>query len=177
MNYEIKKYEEEIKSPEEIEQKDWELEIKDILMYFNTVVKGYYYTIDDSGNLILQKGDELANDKFIQLINYKLLAFNKFTVLSHTEKNIIKKLVYYDSILLAEEVIFNKEKYNIKNLEQALNLIMSISLYEYHAGMKSVEGGERIYRGKIVERREIIKPKTQTFKIPFLSGSEEKWND
>ncbi|MFH8038894.1 MAG: hypothetical protein QXJ14_02695 [Candidatus Aenigmatarchaeota archaeon] len=169
MEYEIKKYEEEIKTTEEEEQKDWELDIKDILMYFNNIIKGYYYTLDDEGNLVLKKGEMLANDKFIQILNYKLLTFNKFTVLSHTEKNIIKKLVYYDSILFSEEIIFNKEKYNIKNLEEALNLIMSVALYEYHAGMKSVEGGERIYRGKIVERREIIKPKQQQFKIPFMT--------
>lgn len=168
----IKKAEIEISPlPREEGATDWELEIKDILAYFSAIIKGYYFVIDNEGNLVIKKGEELANDKLIQLINYKLLSYNKFTALSHTNENEVKKLVYFKLLLLAEEVIFNKEDFNIKSLERVLNLLSDLAEYSYHSALKSVGGGERIYRGKVVERKELIKPKQQSYLkklIPFI---------
>ena len=147
----------------------WELEISDIIQAFYKVC-GFNVVVikneDGSTTLKIVKTEKaLANEEFVNLINFYLTTENKLSALSDTEKEIMKNHAKEISKTLAKTIFLNKSKFGIKDTSTAQFLILSASKLFYQLAMKSVEGGERAYRGKII--KETITAKPEEKKVEF----------
>ncbi|MEM5832045.1 MAG: hypothetical protein QXT38_01915 [Candidatus Aenigmatarchaeota archaeon] len=142
----------------------WELEVADIIQQFYIALGFKVRTnkIDETYVLEIEETKEsFANKDFVKLINFFILSENKLTALSDTNKLIMTNYAKNISEKLALEILLNYEKYNIKNIETAQYIIFVASKMIYQLCMKSVEGGERAYRGKIIKETILNKPEEE----------------
>jgi hypothetical protein len=126
----------------------WELDIEDILEYFRKI--------------------KIGNENFLEAIRFAIATENKITSLSDTREEIMRKLALKVAKNLVKMISINPEYYGLERHQIPFVGTTFAKLF-YQLCMKSVGGGERAYRGKIirVETRAEAKEETSGLNIPL----------
>ncbi|MEM4680600.1 MAG: hypothetical protein QW038_02285 [Nanopusillaceae archaeon] len=164
---EINKIEEDVYPKEGQKATEWELEITDIIAIFRNIRKGLIPVIK-GGEIVWEKLNvELGNDNIDVLFSTAVWTENKLTSLSDTNERIMLNICGALTKSFLREINFNRERYGLSRFDDGkIRYLTNIfGKLIYQLAMKSVGGGERAYRGKIIERREIYSP----------TKEEKKW--
>ncbi|MEM5821362.1 MAG: hypothetical protein QXP34_03525 [Candidatus Aenigmatarchaeota archaeon] len=168
MEEKLSKIEEEEYPREERKHTEWELEITDIIAIFRNIRKGYIPVVKPNGEIAWEKlKAELGNDNIDILFSTAVWTENKLTSLSDTNERIMLNICGNLTKAFLSELNFNREVYGLNRYDNGKIRYLTILFGKliYQLSMKSVGGGERAYRGKIIERREIYTPQKE----------EKKW--
>ena len=121
----------------------WELEIQDVLEYF--------------------KGLKIGNENLLETIRFFLASENKITSLSDTNETIMRNIAKEVSKAFTNVISIDPNQYGITR-EQIPFIALTFAKLSYQLCMKSVGGGERVYRGKIIK----VETRTETKEEPSL---------
>jgi hypothetical protein len=92
-----------------------------------------------------------------------LASINKFTVLSDTDEKTMRKLAIAISKAFVRKISVNPNEYGLER-EDIMYVGLIFAEMCFQLLMKSVEGGERIYRGKIIK----VETRAETKEEPSL---------
>ena len=128
---------------EDLSLHTWELEIEDILNYFRSL--------------------KIGNENLLERIRLVIATENKITSLSDTSEPIMTNTAKEIAKAFVNQISIDPEFYGIKR-EEIPYLGLTFFKLVYQLCRKSVGGGERAYRGKIIR----VETKTETKEEPGL---------
>jgi hypothetical protein len=117
----------------------------------------YSQELDPSKVIEQFEKHNIGNDRFLRAVAFHISTENQMTSLSDTNENVMRKIALKSSTSFVRMIALEPEKYGLR-IEEIPFVGNTFAKLSYQLAMKSVGGGERAYRGKIIR----IETKTET---------------
>jgi len=129
----------------------------------------YSQELDPSKVIEYFEKNNIGNDKFKKTISFYIATENQMTSLSDTNENVMRKIALNSSTSFVRMISLNLKEYGLKT-EEIPFVGHTFAKLSYQLCMKSVAGGERAYRGKIIRietKTEETKEESSGLNIPL----------